>query len=129
MENYKNESMVDVAYSVLKEMDDKISFSELYSKVAELIGLSDEEKANRISKFYTNLSLDGRFNALKNSEWNLKERCAYDAKDDFNLFYDDMEKEEKANKEKEDVEEENEANGTSEDSEIDEGEEASADLD
>ena len=36
MENYKNESMVDVAYSVLKEMEDKISFKELYAKVTEL---------------------------------------------------------------------------------------------
>ena len=88
MENYKNESMVDVAYSVLKEMEDKISFKELYAKVTELIGLSEEEATNKMSMFYTNLSLDGRFAALKNGEWDLKERCVYD----------DMDNEEKENK-------------------------------
>ena len=98
MENYKNESMVDVAYSVLKEMEEKISFKELYAKVTELIGLSEEEATNKMSMFYTNLSLDGRFAALKNGEWDLKERCVYDAKDDFNLLYDDMDNEEKENK-------------------------------
>lgn len=105
MENYKNESMIDVAYSVLKNMDDKISFKDLYEKVCELIGLSGEEAANKMSKFYTNLSLDGRFSALKNGEWNLKERCVYDDKDDFNLFYDDIDNEEKANKDVEELDE------------------------
>ena len=68
MENYKNESMVDVAYSVLKEMEDKISFKELYAKVTELIGLSEEEATNKMSMFYTNLSLDDMANEEKENK-------------------------------------------------------------
>lgn len=92
MENYKNESLVDVAHSVLSSQKDKIAFKSLFDKVCELAEISDEEKLEIVSNFFSNLSLDGRFVALKNNEWDLRSRQTYDKVHvDLNDVYDDIE--------------------------------------
>lgn len=97
-ENYKNESMVDVAYSYLKEINKKVKFNDLFNVISERIGFSEEEKENLISNFYTNLSLDGRFVTLGNNEWDLRSNQTYDKVHiDMNDIYTDMEEETKAN--------------------------------
>lgn len=111
MENYKNESLVDVAYSVLSSQKDKIAFKSLFDKVCELAEISDEEKLEIVSNFFSNLSLDGRFVALKNNEWDLRSRQTYDKVHvDLNDVYDDIEgnsdEEGEADDEDEDDEEE-----------------------
>ena len=112
MENYKNESMVDVAYSVLKEGNKQYSFKELFEEVATKLEFSDEEKINRISKFYTNLSLDGRFVTVGNNEWDLRENQTYDKVHiDMNDVYSDLDESYESNQETEDLEEEKAANG------------------
>ena len=98
VENYKNESMVDVAYSYLKEINKKVKFNDLFNVISERIGFSEEEKENLISNFYTNLSLDGRFVTLGNNEWDLRSNQTYDKVHiDMNDIYTDMEEETKAN--------------------------------
>ena len=93
-ENYKNESMVDVAYSYLKEINKKVKFNDLFNVISERIGFSEEEKENLISNFYTNLSLDGRFVTLGNNEWDLRSNQTYDKVHiDMNDIYTDMEEE------------------------------------
>lgn len=97
-ENYKNESMVDVAYSYLKEINKKVKFNDLFNVISERIGFSEDEKENLISNFYTNLSLDGRFVTLGNNEWDLRSNQTYDKVHiDMNDIYTDMEEETKAN--------------------------------
>lgn len=68
-ENYKNESMVDVAYSVLKDGNVTMNFVDLYNEVLKRIEVSVEDGKKLVANFYTNLSLDGRFVDLKNNEW------------------------------------------------------------
>lgn len=97
-ENYKNESMVDVAYSYLKEINRSVKFNELYDAVSERIGFSQVEKEDKISVFYTNLSLDGRFVTLGNNEWDLRSNQTYDKVHiDMADIYTDMDEETKAN--------------------------------
>lgn len=97
-ENYRNESMVDVAYSYLKETNRKVKFNDLFNVISERIGFTEEEKENLISNFYTNLSLDGRFVTLGNNEWDLRSNQTYDKVHiDMNDIYTDMEEETKAN--------------------------------
>ena len=97
-ENYKNESMVDVAYSYLKEINRKVKFNELFDVISERIGFTDQQKEDLISNFYTNLSLDGRFVTLGNNEWDLRSNQTYDKVHiDMNDIYTDMEEETKAN--------------------------------
>ena len=112
-ENYKNESMVDVAYSFLKETNSKVKFNELFNAVSERMGFIEEEKENLISNFYTNLSLDGRFVTLGNNEWDLRSNQTYDKVHiDMADIYTDMEEETKANTDLEEYDkEEMEAEG------------------
>lgn len=71
-ENYKNESMVDVAYSVLSRKNSVTGFNDLFNEVADKLELTIDQKADAISNFYTNLSLDGRFVNLGDNQWDLR---------------------------------------------------------
>lgn len=103
--NYKNESMVDVAYDIITENHRIMNFQELYSEVALKLGFSDEEKLDKISKFYTNLSLDGRFVTLGNNEWDLRTNQTYDKTHiDVNDVYTEMDEEARANVDTEELE-------------------------
>ena len=122
VENYRNESMVDVAYSYLKETNRKVKFNDLFNVISERIGFTEEEKENLISNFYTNLSLDGRFVTLGNNEWDLRSNQTYDKVHiDMNDIYTDMEEETKANTDFEEYDkEEIEAEGLDDDSDDEE---------
>ena len=103
--NYKNESMVDVAYDVITENHRIMNFQDLYSEVASKLGFLDEEKLDKISKFYTNLSLDGRFVTLGNNEWDLRTNQTYDKTHiDVNDVYTEMDEEARANVDTEELE-------------------------
>lgn len=121
-ENYRNESMVDVAYSYLKEINRKVKFNDLFNVISERIGFTEEEKENLISNFYTNLSLDGRFVTLGNNEWDLRSNQTYDKVHiDMNDIYTDMEEETKANTDFEEYDkDEIEAEGLDDDSDDEE---------
>ena len=113
-ENYKNESMVDVAYSSLVGFAKVVSFSELYDDVCAKLELTDEEKKNNISRFYTNLSLDGRFVTLGNNLWDLRKNQTYDKVHiDMNDVYNDIDNDTYGNYDKEEIDsnEEKEALG------------------
>ncbi len=131
-ENYKNESMVDVAYSVLKDLNKITRFCDLYNEVAIRLELTEQEKEDRISQFYTGLSLDGRFVTLGDNEWDLRSNQTYDKVHiDMNDVYSDMEEETKANTDFEEYDkEEIEAEGLKDDSdEDDDSEDHDADYD
>ncbi len=90
--DYKNESLVDVAYDILKEHEGEISFKDLFNAVAEKVDMTMDRKDASISGFFTNLSLDGRFVTLKNNEWDLRERHTFDKVHvDLNAIYEDIE--------------------------------------
>lgn len=123
--NYRNESMVDVAYSYLKETNRKVKFNDLFNVISERIGFTEEEKENLISNFYTNLSLDGRFVTLGNNEWDLRSNQTYDKVHiDMNDIYTDMEEETKANTDFEEYDkDEIEAEGLDDDSDDEDSDE------
>ncbi len=130
-ENYKNESMVDVAYSVLKEKGEIIKFSDLFNEVALRLELTDAEKADNISTFYTGLSLDGRFVNLGDNEWDLRANQTYDKVHiDMNDVYSDIEEETKGNRDLEEFDhEEIEAEGLDEDLDDEDSDEDEEDYD
>ena len=130
-ENYKNESMVDVAYSVLKEKGEIIKFSDLFNEVASRLELTDAEKSDNISNFYTGLSLDGRFVNLGDNEWDLRVNQTYDKVHiDMNDVYSDIEEETKGNRDLEEFDhEEIEAEGLDEDLDDEDSDEDEEDYD
>ena len=119
-ENYKNESMVDVAYSILKSEGTILSFTELFDKVAEKLELTESEKNDRISSFYTDISLDGRLVNIKDNKWDLRVNQKYEnVHMDINDVYAEMDAEAIGNRDREEYdpdEEDAQGNFSDEDS-------------
>ena len=86
-------SMLDFAYEIISEAKNlPISFHELWEAVCQKAGLSKEETRREISRFYTNLSLDGRFVTLTDNFWDLRSNHTFDKVHiDMNDVYTDVE--------------------------------------
>ncbi len=66
-------SMVDVAYQVLGESSKGMNFVDLWKKVCDKMGYCDKNEVNKMSQFFTNISLDNRFAQIDNV-WDLRVR-------------------------------------------------------
>ncbi len=103
-------SYVDVAYDVLKDSYEKngkksvpVAFGELLLAVGQTLGINEEEELLKIaSKFYTALTMDGRFVIKENNTWVLREHELLDnIHIDMNDVYsEDDEDEDESEKEK-----------------------------
>ena len=71
-------SNLDVAFELVSKKKNPVVFSKLWEKVSQIQGLSEEEAKKRASKFYTALSLDGRFITLGDNTWDLRSRYTFD---------------------------------------------------
>lgn len=65
-------SLLEIAYELLVEKKQPVVFKELMAEISKLQGLPDEEINKRISQFYTDLNVDGRFTSLGENRWGLK---------------------------------------------------------
>ena len=89
-----NKSNLDVAYEIVKNVE-SISFNDLWNQVAEVQNYTEEEKATKVGKFYTNLILDGRFVNLGDNTWDLRSKYTFDKVHiDMSDCYSDEEEEE-----------------------------------
>ena len=129
----KEISLPETAYQILLKESEPIKFVDLFAKVCEIGELSEEEKAQFIGHFYTDLSLDGRFVALVDNTWDLRSRHTYDKVHiDVNDVYSEVDE---AEQDAEDLEEERAYNAAvegrtySEDLEEEEDEEKGSDSD
>lgn len=64
--------MVDIANLMLLEEKKPMTFKEAFDKVAALKNWDEEQKQEKISQFYTDLNLDGRFITNGENTWGLK---------------------------------------------------------
>ena len=71
-------SMVNVAYDVMLQVEGAIEFAKLWNEVCTVLGFSEEEAAKKISTFYTQLTLDGRFVREVENTWNLRSRLKFE---------------------------------------------------
>ena len=71
-------SNLDVAFELVSRKKNPVVFSKLWEEVSQIQGLSEEEAKKRASKFYTALSLDGRFITLGDNTWDLISRYTFD---------------------------------------------------
>ena len=65
--------MVDVAYQVLHEKKKSMDFKDLWKNVCNKMDINMASETNKMSQFFTNLSLDNRF-ALINNTWDIRSR-------------------------------------------------------
>ncbi len=71
-EELKEMALVEIAYEILKEKKQPLAFTELVDQITELLGLSAEEARMRVSQFYTDLNIDGRFINVGDNTWGIK---------------------------------------------------------
>lgn len=71
-------SNLDVAFELVSKKKNPVVFSKLWEEVSQIQGLSEEEAKKRASKFYTALSLYGRFITLGDNTWDLRSRYTFD---------------------------------------------------
>lgn len=71
-------SMVSVAYEVMLQVEGAIEFGKLWEKVCEELGFDEVEASKKISSFYTQLTLDGRFVREVENTWNLRSRLKFE---------------------------------------------------
>ena len=92
----------------------------LFDKVAEKLELTESEKNDRISSFYTDISLDGRLVNVKDNKWDLRVNQKYEnVHMDINDVYAEMDAEAIGNRDREEYdpdEEDAQGNFSDEDS-------------
>lgn len=76
----QEKSLLDYGYDVLTGKNEPVRFIDLFNEVISASGLelTDDEKKRRMSKFYTQLSLDGRFITLTDNYWDLRSRHVFE---------------------------------------------------
>lgn len=71
-------SLLDYAYEFVSKQKEPVSFEALWAYVVKESGLDEETAKARVSRFYTNLILDGRFVTLGENTWDLRSRHTFD---------------------------------------------------
>ena len=100
-------AMVEVAYELLSKKQGPQKFNKFFEEVSDLLSMSEEEKEQSISRFYTKLTLDERFVLLEDNTWDLRERQSFDKVHiDMNDIYSEIDEEEKELKDGEEEEDE-----------------------
>ena len=81
-------NMIEAAYEIVKGAKEPLTFQQLWKRIVEELGMSEELANAKISKFYTQLSFDNRFVMLEENHWDLRERHSFDeAHIDMNEIY------------------------------------------
>ena len=112
-------SMIEVASEILTNKKGSLSFNELWKKTSSMLEMSEEEKQEYVSRFYTDLSIDSRFVLLEDNFWDLRENHEFSKIHiDMNEAYSELDEEEKELVGDEEIEDESD-----EDSEEEEDEE------
>ena len=71
-------SLLDYAYDYVSGQSQQSKFEDIWAYCVKESGLTKEEADAKVSRFYTNLMLDGRFVTLGENEWDLRERHTFD---------------------------------------------------
>ena len=68
-------SLLDYAFDCISQSKEPVNFKDLWAYVVTESGI---DEARKISSFYTNLMLDGRFVTLGENNWDLRSRHSFD---------------------------------------------------
>ena len=71
-------SLLDYAYDYVSGQSQQSKFADIWAYCVKEAGLSPEEADAKVSRFYTNLMLDGRFVTLGENEWDLRIRHKFE---------------------------------------------------
>ena len=69
--------MLDVAYEVLSNRKNEISFLDLWQEIVQSLGFTPSQSEQKIAQFYSAIMLDVRFAQLNGNLWDLRTRRTY----------------------------------------------------
>lgn len=72
-EQLLEESMIDISFAIFEERREPIAFQKLLDEIRTLTGRSKKEIEERLPQFYTDMNVDGRFMAMNDGGWALRE--------------------------------------------------------
>ena len=75
-------SMVEVAHAILEAKNEVLDFNQLLVEIQEYMELSDEALESRMTRFYTDLNIDGSFISLGDNRWGLRDWYPIDSIDE-----------------------------------------------
>ena len=85
-------SLLDHAFDYVSGQSQPSKFQDIWAYCVKEAGLTAEEAAQKVSRFYTNLMLDGRFVTLGENQWDLRVRHKYESVHiDMSEVYSDVE--------------------------------------
>lgn len=82
LEEREEMSFIEIAQYLLEEKKQAIQFEELIAEIANYLELSEAKRRSRMLQFYTDLNVDGRFLALGENRWGLKEWYPFEQVDE-----------------------------------------------
>lgn len=71
-QNLEELSMIEVAYAVLESREDVVPFHDLLILVQGYLQMSDAQLEASMTRFYTDLNIDGRFISVGDNRWGLR---------------------------------------------------------
>lgn len=72
-EQLAEESMIDIAYAVLKETGEHLTLRQLMDEVRKLNGVTVRAMADKLPRVNTDINIDGRFLSIDDIRWGLRE--------------------------------------------------------
>lgn len=108
MTDLKQLSFMEAAEAILRANKAPMSFYELFAKLSELKGLTDEQRAEHIAQFYADFIISAKFVYMGDDLWDLKSRQSIDLWDKDGAYYREFPEDEEEELELEEEEEEEE---------------------
>ncbi|MDR1568717.1 MAG: DNA-directed RNA polymerase subunit delta [Streptococcaceae bacterium] len=71
-QNKEELSMIEVAHALLEQENKEMYFNDLVNVIQEYLGKTDTEIKATLSRFYTDLNIDGSFISLGENKWGLR---------------------------------------------------------
>lgn len=72
-EQLAEESIIDIAYAVLAEKGEHLTLRQLMDEVRKLNGVTVRDMADKLPRVNTDINIDGRFLAIDDIRWGLRE--------------------------------------------------------
>lgn len=77
-EEVKEMSLIEITYALFQDQKQSVTFGELLTEIKKLTGFTDEDLRSKLSQFYTDLNVDGRFICIGENQWGLRAWYPYD---------------------------------------------------
>lgn len=73
LEEISEESFIELGHAILEEKHESLTLQELLDEIQKLNKFTDAQMKERMLQYYTDMNIDGRFLAISENRWGLRE--------------------------------------------------------